>query len=111
MTDILGLIFVMTGLVVYRFGPELYRLFDRIGAGGERVAKAAASIRGRASGRNSGSGSSYALGEHRKPLLDLAEEGGEDEDGGLRDMGRRDVGGRVPGKGKPVKPVDDEWEM
>lgn len=110
-TDILGLIFVMTGLVVYRFGPALYHVFDRIEAGGERVAKAATSIRGRSSGINDAAGSAFALGEHRKPLLDLAEEGGDDEDKGLLDGRRLPGGGGVRGKKKAPAVADDEWEM
>lgn len=112
-TDILGLIFVMTGLVVYRFGPALYHAFDRIETGGGRVAKAAASVRGRTSGINDASGSAFALGEHRKPLLDLAEEGGDDEDEGLLDGRRQPAGGSGRGKQKqkPKAVADDEWEM
>ena len=109
-TDILGLIFVMTGLVVYRFGPALYHVFNRIEAGGERVAKAAATIRGRTSGINDAPGSAFALGEHRKPLLDLAEEGGDDEDEGLLDGRRRPRDAGVRGK-KKTSAVSDEWEM
>lgn len=97
----------MTGLVVYRFGPQLCHVFDRIEAGGDRVAKAAASLR--AAGRTNGSGPAYALGEHRTPLLDLAEEG--EEDGELYDGRRRQGRGGSRGKGKPSKPVADEWEM
>ena len=109
-TDILGLIFVMTGLVVYRFGPALYHVFNRIEAGGERVAKAAATIRGRTSGINDAPGSAFAVGEHRKPLLDLAEEGGDDEDEGLLDGRRRPRDAGVRGK-KKTSAVSDEWEM
>lgn len=104
-TDISGLIFVMTGLVVYRFGPALNKFLGRIeAASGHRVAKVAASIRGR------GSGSSYAVPEHREPLLDLAEEGGDDyEVRGINDGTRMGVGKGAQGKRK--KQVDDEWEM
>lgn len=110
-TDILGLIFVMTGLVVYRFGPQLRRLFVKIEAGGGQVAKAAASMRGHAMGRDNGSGSTYALGEHRKPLLDLAEEGEEDADSNLHNQDRRKGGTDSRRQRKSSKPVDDEWEM
>lgn len=108
-TDIGGLIFVMTGLVVYRFGPALNSFFGRIESSGDRVAKVAASIRGRASG------SSYAVGDHREPLLNLAEEGEEYEVRGLHE-GRR-MGVRGGGQGqrkkdtKPSRPVNNEWEM
>lgn len=101
----------MIGLVVYRFGPQLYHVFDRIEAGGEHVAKAAASIRRQASSRNNGS-DSYAVGEHRKPLLDLAEEGEENEDREFRRGRRRQGGGGGRGKEKkPPKVTEDEWEM
>lgn len=113
-TDVLGLMFVMTGLVVYRFGPALYHIFNRIEPGRGRVAKAAASIRNRTSGINDASGSQFALGEHRKPLLDLAEEGGDGEDEGLLDGRRRPEGGGRGVRGKKKKPpavADDEWEM
>lgn len=110
-TDISGLVFVMTGLVVYRFGPALSSFFGRIeAASGHRVSKVAASIRGRGSG-----GSSYAVAEHREPLLDLAEEGEDYEVRGLYD-GRRVDGRRVDvGRGaqgqRKKKQADDEWEM
>lgn len=113
MTDILGLIFVLVGLVTYRFGPSISPIFERIGAGGERAAKAAASIRSRASGGPSiNESSSYALGEHRKPLLDLEEEG-EEYEGSAGYGGRRmeGGGGGKRGKEKPVKVVETEWEM
>lgn len=134
-TDILGLIFVMVGLVVYRFGRQLSPIFSRIGAGGERAAKAAVSLRaGRRSNNNNNNGSgyynngssSYALGEHRKPLLDLVEEGDEflmDEDdeveermggsinraGGDRRAGRR--GKDSVSKAAKNKVEETEWEM
>lgn len=110
-TDILGLVFVMTGLIVYRFGPSLNSLVGRVEAtgGGDRFAKVASRF------RTSGSTPSYAAGDHREPLLDLAEDGDDDEDRGFY-AGRR-VGvaeGRdARGKGGMAKrqPVDDEWEM
>ncbi|CBJ27236.1 conserved unknown protein [Ectocarpus siliculosus] len=107
-TDILGLIFVMTGLVLYRFGPALHHFFGRIEAGSDRVAKVASSIRGR------GSGPPYAAGDHREPLLDLAEEG-DQGDRGFYDRRRMEAGrgaqGRRDHTKKVPKPVDDEWEM
>eukprot|EP00752_Nemacystus_decipiens_P011032 g9801.t1 len=104
-TDISGLIFVMTGLVVYRFGPALNSFFGRIeAASGYRVSKVAASIQGH------GSGSSYAVAEHREPLLDLAEEGEDGEARGLHD-GRRMGAGKGAQGHRKKKPVDDEWEM
>lgn len=104
-TDISGLIFVMTGLVVYRFGPALNSCFGHIeAASGHRVSKAAASIRGRASG------SSYAVAEHREPLLDLAEEGEDYEVRGLHD-GRRVGAGKGAQGQRKKRQVDDEWEM
>lgn len=104
-TDISGLIFVMTGLVVYRFGPALNSLFGRIeAASGHRVSKAAASISSR------GAGSSYAVADHREPLLDLAEEGEDYEVRGLHDGRRMDVGKGAQGQRKK-KQVNDEWEM
>lgn len=74
------------------------------------MAKAAASIRRSASNRDNGSGS-YALGEHRKPLLDLAEE--EDtEDRGFQHGRRRQGGDGGRGKEKKSpKETEDEWEM
>lgn len=109
-TDISGLIFVMTGLVVYRFGPSLSGFFGRIESGGDRVVKAAASMRGRASG------SSYGVAEHREPLLNLAEEGEEYEVRGLHEPRRVGVGGgrggqRLRKDKKKSRPVDNEWEM
>ena len=77
---------------------------------GDCVAKAAATIRGRTSGINDAPGSAFALGEHRKPLLDLAEEGGDDEDEGLLDGRRRPRDAGVRGK-KKTSAVSDEWEM
>lgn len=111
-TDISGLIFVMTGLVVYRFGPALNSFFGRIEAAtGHRVSKAAASVRGHRGGSAS---SSYAVAEHREPLLDLAEEeGGEDYEVRGPHDGRR-VGaakGAPQGPRKKKKPADEEWEM
>lgn len=108
--------FVVTGLVVYRFGPALSDFFDHMGisVGGDRIAKVAASKIGR------GSGSSYAVAEHREPLLDLAEEG---EDYEVRELneGRRMGAGPGPAAGAGAgagaqwkskrKPVEDEWEM
>lgn len=109
-TDILGLVFVLTGLIVYRFGSQLYPLFSRIGAGGERMVKAAASIRGRASARSSESSPALPLGEHRKPLLDLAERDEEDEDGDTNVRRRWQGGGGSRGR-ENERAVDDEWEM
>lgn len=121
MTDILGLIFVLVGLVVYRFGAQLAPIFARIGAGGQKAA--AASIRGRGSINVDGS-SMYALAEHRKPLLDLEEEADEGEGGDVgKEEGyraRRQGGGggsrgggddAQRGKKKPGKVVENEWEM
>lgn len=103
----------MTGLVVYRFGPALNGFFGQVGSSGDRVAKVAASIRGRTSG------SSYAVGEHREPLLNLAEEGEDYEVRGLHEPRR--VGGGGGGGGgrqgqrkkdnKKSRPLDNEWEM
>lgn len=109
-TDISGLVFVMTGLVVYRFGPALTGFFGRIESSRDRVVKVASSIRGRASD------SSYAVGEHREPLLDLAEDGEEYEVRGLHEPRRVGVGGGAGGygqrkNGKKSRPVDNEWEM
>lgn len=127
-TDILGLLFVLTGLLVYRFGPEFVMCFASIGASGSRVAKTTAVMQGRTGGRgslNDDDTALYALGEHRKPLLDLAEEGDEFlvEDSG-RDRtafgdGRRDRGrgGREAGATRGIvkkpakKVVETEWEM
>ena len=107
-TDIGGLIFVVTGLVVYRFGPALSNFFGLMGVhvGGDRGGKVATSKRGR------GSRSSYAVAEHREPLLDLAEEGEdfevEDLNNGLRTGAGAGAGTQRQSK---KKPVNDEWEM
>ncbi|CAM9327453.1 unnamed protein product [Scytosiphon promiscuus] len=109
-TDILGLVFVMTGLIVYRFGPSLNNLVGRVEAtGGDRFAKVASRF------RTSGPSSSYPAGDHREPLLDLAEDGDDDENRGFY-AGRRvgvAEGGGAQGKGSMAKrqPVDEEWEM
>lgn len=109
LTDILGLVFVLSGLIVYRFGSQLYPMFGRIEAGGERMAKAAASIRGRFSARSSESSPMLPLAEHRKPLLDL-EQDEEDEDGDVNVRRRFQGGGGSRGK-ENDRAVDDEWEM
>ena len=106
-TDISGLIFVMTGLVVYRFGPALNKFFGRIeAASGHPVSKVAATIRGR------GSGSSYAVPEHREPLLDLAEEGGDAYAvRGLPDERRNGASKGARQGERKKRPTNDEWEM
>ena len=120
-TDILGLIFVLTGLIVYRFGPQLYNTFGHVfsfDAGAARTRLTAASVRGRAFARGEGSGpsgSALPLGEHRKPLLDLVDEEEDDVDDGLYDrsgddQGRHEVG-RAQSKDKPPRAIEDEWEM
>ncbi len=115
-TDVGGLIFVVTGLVVYRFGPALSDFFDHMGinVGGYRAAKVAASKIGR------GPGSPYAVAEHREPLLHLAEEGEDYEVRELNEGRRMGAGpGAAAGAGAGAgtqwkskkKPVEDEWEM
>lgn len=118
-TDILGLVFVLVGLLVYRFGHQLNPVVARVWCCEGRAANAI-DARGW-KGPINGSSASYALGEHRKPLLDLAEE--DEEDGGGVGSGsgefnevqrRRGRGsGRRQEKAAPVHPkfVHTEWEM
>ena len=104
---------MVTGLVVYRFGPALSNFFGLMGVhvSGDRGGKVATSKRGR------GSGSSYAVAEHREPLLDLAEEGEDFEVREMMNDGRRMSVGAGSRLGAGIqrqskkKPVNDEWEM
>lgn len=136
MTDISGLVFVLSGLVVYRFGSQIALIFGGVGLNSKMATKAAGLFKGRSGGGGGGGDGtsrgrdspSVALGEHRRPLLDLTEEGDEfipedvSADGAVHDnlpKGRgkdeghgQKLGGVRSKDKKPTKQVvDTEWEM